>query len=505
MQHPIQSISGIMSLAAADADADGDNDILIGTEKYIASIKNLDGEGNFEGGHTIIANNLEFWLIQLADTDLDGDKDLICDSGILDIIENTFHESGIIKKKEIFTNFITDFKISDLNSDGNEDILACHHSYSEVFWLENLEGSWNLSANKTVYEALKWPAVVIPGDIDGDEDLDIIVAGSGEENSFEFGPSNILWFENTDGMGSFGDKNGITTESQDTKSLITADMDGDGDLDVVSASWEPIEQVAWYENLDGNGNFGEQSTIHLVANALSLNATDMDKDGDMDLIFTKDYPDQIVWCENLDGSGNFGEMKVIATHDQEYGLSIFASAVDLDGDEDMDIVASFMDNILWYENIDGENNFIEHTVTSDDRRRRYSFIINDFDQDGRSDIIAYSDYDYSLAWYKNLSEAPSDMHTDLIEAVDKYSLNQNYPNPFNSSTRINYNISEASMVKLKIYDLLGNEIETIVKQYQKADSYSIVFNGDKFSSGLYFYTLTVDNKYSNTKKMLLIR
>ena len=61
------------------------------------------------------------------------------------------------------------------------------------------------------------------------------------------------------------------------------------------------------------------------------------------------------------------------------------------------------------------------------------------------------------------------------------------------------------MISLKIYDIIGREVDIAVNQFQKSGDYSISFNGDYISSGFYFYTLKIDNKFSFTKKMLLIR
>ena len=83
-------------------------------------------------------------------------------------------------------------------------------------------------------------------------------------------------------------------------------------------------------------------------------------------------------------------------------------------------------------------------------------------------------------------------------------LFQNYPNPFNPLTRINYEIPAASNVSLKIYDLLGNEIATVINKFQTAGKYNYVFDGKALSSGVYFYRLAA-GKYSFTRKMLLIK
>jgi hypothetical protein len=86
----------------------------------------------------------------------------------------------------------------------------------------------------------------------------------------------------------------------------------------------------------------------------------------------------------------------------------------------------------------------------------------------------------------------------------QFELLQNYPNPFNPSTIINYSLSISGFVKLKIYNILGLELRTLVNQYENAGYYSLVFNDSRLSGGVYFYQLKVD-EYSETKKMTLLK
>jgi photosystem II stability/assembly factor-like uncharacterized protein len=91
----------------------------------------------------------------------------------------------------------------------------------------------------------------------------------------------------------------------------------------------------------------------------------------------------------------------------------------------------------------------------------------------------------------------------------QFYLHQNYPNPFNPSTVIRYDITFEnkglqSLVLLKVYDVLGKEVITLVNEKQNAGSYEVEFNGSNFSSGIYFYQLTTEN-FSDTKRMLLIK
>jgi hypothetical protein len=93
----------------------------------------------------------------------------------------------------------------------------------------------------------------------------------------------------------------------------------------------------------------------------------------------------------------------------------------------------------------------------------------------------------------------------VSNTVLKYELKQNYPNPFNPSTIIPYSIPISDFVILKIYDMLGKEIETLVSETQPAGSYSLNYNASSLSSGIYFYKLQVGSGFSETKKMLLMR
>jgi len=83
-----------------------------------------------------------------------------------------------------------------------------------------------------------------------------------------------------------------------------------------------------------------------------------------------------------------------------------------------------------------------------------------------------------------------------------YFLEQNYPNPFNPSTKINYGLKEAGHVTLKIYNILGVEVVSLIDKYQTAGNYEINFPAGKLSSGIYIYRL-VTNNFVQTRKMIL--
>ncbi|MBA4251533.1 MAG: hypothetical protein C0425_06080 [Chlorobiaceae bacterium] len=100
---------------------------------------------------------------------------------------------------------------------------------------------------------------------------------------------------------------------------------------------------------------------------------------------------------------------------------------------------------------------------------------------------------------------------DFVD-LNTFSLSQNYPNPFNPSTLINWNQPFDGFVSLKVYDILGNEIATLVNQERKSGSYKVEFDATNLTSGIYFYRIIVNQtgggtagKFSETKKMILMQ
>jgi len=86
----------------------------------------------------------------------------------------------------------------------------------------------------------------------------------------------------------------------------------------------------------------------------------------------------------------------------------------------------------------------------------------------------------------------------------KYELSQNYPNPFNPTTKINFALPKSGFVTLKIYDILGREIKTLVNEIKQAGNYTVDFNASEFSSGVYFYRIE-SGTFSEIKRMVLIK
>jgi hypothetical protein len=102
------------------------------------------------------------------------------------------------------------------------------------------------------------------------------------------------------------------------------------------------------------------------------------------------------------------------------------------------------------------------------------------------------------------SQSPTSIDQIKYDLPEKYSLNQNFPNPFNPSTNISYQLPFSGQVALKIYDVLGKEVATLVNEEKPAGSYQVNWNASNLSSGIYFYRLHTGS-FVETKKMILLK
>ena len=106
-------------------------------------------------------------------------------------------------------------------------------------------------------------------------------------------------------------------------------------------------------------------------------------------------------------------------------------------------------------------------------------------------------------WTTELSTSITSIKNEAVLPT-VFALEQNYPNPFNPSTMISYSIPQNSFVTLKVYDIIGNEITTLVNETRSAGKYEVRFDASELSNGVYFYTVNTDN-FTSTKKMLLMK
>ena len=261
-----------------------------------------------------------------------------------------------------------------------------------------------LFIQQIITTAATWPISVFSADLDGDGDNDVLSAS--------YFDGKIAWYRNTDGLGSFGPQQIITIAADYAYSVFVADLDGDGDPDVLSAS-AFHDKIAWYENTDGLGSFGPQQIITTEADwALSVFAADLDGDGDHDVLSASNFDDKIAWYENIDGLGSFGPQQIITTEAND-ARSVFAADLDGDGNTDVLSASNYDDKIAWYRNTDGLGTFGPQQIITTAANGAFSVFAADLDGDGDNDVLSASSVDDQIAWY----ETPSDCNGNAIPDV----------------------------------------------------------------------------------------
>jgi hypothetical protein len=301
----IESFDFFVSTGAEDLDQDGDLDLLVGSDNQASWFENTAGDGS-EWSHHGLATCDEWLWFRVAAADVDGDA------------------------------------IPDLVA-GNGEYL---------YWYENANGDASNWIEHDTGCPWLWgnfvqPSDLDPCDMDGDDDIDVLVS-QGTDTSY------YLWMENTAGDGSAWTTHLIGNTDWEGLLMSADDLDGDGDLDFAGMVASPVYgsephefKTLWFENTSGDGIewadhqlLGQSETYGRVAVA------DVDGDGDTDVICSREMG--IMWFDNADGDGQTWNEQTVTTGSQGANPLI---PIDMDGDDDLDLVTASGSKVTWFENL----------------------------------------------------------------------------------------------------------------------------------------------------------
>jgi hypothetical protein len=288
--------------------------------------------------------------------------------------------------------------VVDLDGDGDLDIVVAilgdiwpnDEVIGSVVWLEHVGDRF---VRRVILDQVRRVADVQPGDFDGDGDLDLAVA------VFGYARGQVLWLQNRGG-GRFRPHELLSAPG--AIHVPVADYDGDGDPDIAAIVSQDDEELWAFENA-GEGEFAPRRlwfSVNFDLGSAGLVVTDLDGDGDADLLLPvgDNFEDKYAYPQPYHGCfwfENRGAWDFVPRRIASFGGTYAADAGDLDGDGDQDVVLVSMTHawdrpgrpsIVWLEN-DGRQNFTTWAI--DDRPTHLATVaVGDLDGDGRADIVA---------------------------------------------------------------------------------------------------------------------
>ncbi|MEW5922827.1 MAG: S8 family serine peptidase [Candidatus Zixiibacteriota bacterium] len=528
-----------------DFDNDGSNEILTGTSSEIM-VFNPDGTAKTEGMPDFPQNN---YMIPIAVGNLDGDgvDDIIAVGydppkvycyrssegstvnylGIFPPIGNFYrseHEfpkvmlkdidsdgrdeihvfvyNGLLSQTflfesngELIRNFLyySESILLDLNGDGIDELYASNRNFGMIRQIEYATGntvdSLLIDMNGSNFECTGMSGY----DIDNDDQYELIISGYYDDYgywvyAFDGGLNLIPGWPHDMGVDAYE----VPTDP------IFADMDGDSEAEYLATFFDISNSYVLAWNLDGssflpsspNGTFvstPEPSVLNMLLLA------DMNGDGSPDVVACANndmfntYEPQRIYAWDTEGRQLDGFPLIISTG--TFTSDRFTPSVgDIDGDGNVDLIITTPDSVQIFVNYPGASFDI---CSNPAPFWRYSRKMN------------------------NCAPLPSDCgSTDVADndsrlLPESFSLSQNYPNPFNPATTIEYALPQKTHVDISVYNILGQNITTLIDEIQSAGRYSTVWNGrdrqGRMSpSGIYFYRIKAGD-YDESRKMLLLK
>lgn len=392
----------------------------------------------YSTNNTVFYNNSQ---IPLYDMDKDGDLDLF----IVRVFDNysnagqylhlkltvhKFENDGNMNFSEIDFNFSSQIQnvkqmlFEDLNNDGLEDLVTVSIEDNKISWFENLGNEYApVKKISSFFKGGSYPYTVFV-DIDMDDDLDLVYAGSYNDD---------IWYYSNNGEGVF-DSLTLLFEGDKIEDLIKFDADDDGDLDLLFKSGtQDTVRIDWLEYDTISKTYTDTHNIFLYSgyydDIYPLKLLDIDADGDLDIYLPHRKSES--WLENEDSSVNFTKHLISTSMTYNY-----TGVGDIDGDGDNDLLKARIGayHLSWMEYIN-DSTFVDHEILNEQGNIIRNALLCDVDSDDDLDIV-YSQYnsqlfkpviDPKLVWIENNGDGTfSKVEHNVVEYPRRYSMISKY-------------------------------------------------------------------------------
>jgi len=452
----------------------------------------------------VIDNDLDVcYGIAAGDLDQDNDPDIVITQPYDSLIlmyrydpANTTFDKDTLYRFESHNNpgdtvNIFQVTVADMDSDGLNDVIF--GQYDDGLYVLYNEGQAGFSDTVHISSSCSWMFDV--ADLNEDGLMDVV----GNNNSW----NTETWWIRQNADQSFSEIL-IDDDCGDAYGIDVADLDSDGDFDIVQGSVNGYDDLYWYEN-NGQDSFTKQMIDAYIDDPVDLICTDMDRDNDEDILVSACGSGELRLYEN-DGSGQFTIQTVTDSVDGMWHIGL----QDMDSNQSVDMVTGNRnsDYFLWF-SIDSVGFYSAHLIDGSIQYPQ-DFVFGDFNTDSMPDIAMISGHS---AWGEyaggRLTLYLSGEATDvsLPETDDKPlvpDLHHNFPNPFNPLTTIAFELPFDADVDLKIYDLMGREVMSLIQDKMHSGRHQVEFDASGLTSGLYLCRLKA-NGYTDVQKMILTK
>ena len=426
---------------------------------------------------------------------------------------------------------------ADVDGDDDTDVLGAARYGDDITWWENTDGTGTVWTVHTVDGDFNGATSVYTADVDGDSDVDVLGAADMADD--------IAWWENTDGSGTAWTKHTVDDDFNGAASVYSADVDGDGDRDVLGAGYIDNE-ISWWENTDGTGTVWTEHIVDGNFNgSRAVYATDVDNDGDIDVLGGARFGDDVTWWENIDGTGTVWVEHTVDSHFLDVA-SVYAADVNGDGYMDVLGAAWSANDITWWDVIGyDEQGVLESSILDVEAVESWEQF-NSSSQSPSGTSVAYqfrsstdaasmgawSDTVYSASTalsgilanntryiqYRVIMETINQFKTPVLETVSfsyyQLGIEENgsteisswslFPaeNPSgNGHFSALIAVPEPGMVQLAVFDTAGRMIAE-TSQVFPIGTHSVTFEG--LSEGVYFCVMNADD-YTDTERVVVLK
>ncbi|KNC54040.1 uncharacterized protein AMSG_09702 [Thecamonas trahens ATCC 50062] len=397
-------------LDAGDMDNDGDIDLVAvhpstGTLTWFLALDGSSGTAFDRASLELSTVGGNARAISLSDVNGDGMPDVIISfgspTGSLVSLLGYLSTSGIgfsIPQPLATGLDITRPAFADVDGDGRTDTVAVNTdavSATTATLVLRTDGERKLRSFYPITLSDSDGAGVIDmafGDVDGDGLIDAVVVSASE--------SRAMVYRNT-ANGMFGTGSELPSMVTSPAAVAVADMDGDGDLDVVVAA---TPSVVWFENVDAAGTFSRSAGGYNIGEGFTvrwMDVADMDGDGDADIVLS--YLSTVEWTANVAGTGAmWSSGNAVATVEADTGA---VADIDNDGDYDVVVCVAATQSVAWHANTGA--GFGTAQAVSTGAFNVTSVVVGDVNNDGTIDVVGVNKLENSIAWFRNVPSGGS--------------------------------------------------------------------------------------------------